>query len=114
MKWIRRILVGLALILLLALIGFWSWATLGAQQPEALATGALAGGDGVNVMMVDGEGYTLRPDVAKETGFIFYPGGLVAPEAYAAHLKAAGRNGFYRDCREDAAQFGSVESECGR
>ncbi|MEM8861915.1 MAG: alpha/beta fold hydrolase [Chloroflexota bacterium] len=94
MKWIRRILIGLAVILVLALIGFWSWATLGAQQPESLATNALAGGDGVDVMMVRGEGYTLLPDSPKKTGFIFYSGGLVTPEAYAAHLKPLAEAGF--------------------
>ncbi|MEM9775724.1 MAG: alpha/beta hydrolase [Chloroflexota bacterium] len=94
MIWIRRILIGLVALLLVAVIGFWSWATLGAQQPESLATAALSGGDGVTYMMVNNEGYTLRPDESNGTGFIFYPGGLVTPEAYAAHLKPLAKLGY--------------------
>lgn len=94
MKWIKRILIGLVTLLIIAMIGFWSWTTLGAQQPESLATAALSGGAGVTFMMVNNEGYALRPDAPNGTGFIFYPGGLVTPEAYAAHLKPLAETGY--------------------
>ena len=87
MKWIKRILIGLLIIIVVAVAGFWSWATLGAQQPESLATAALVGGDGVSVVSIDGDGFILQPGSPSKTGFVFYSGGLVTPEAYAAHLR---------------------------
>ncbi len=92
MIWIRRILIGLLALVLIAVIGFVGWATLGRQRPEALAQAALEPSSTVAVETEDG--YTFRPESANNTGFIFYSGGLVTPEAYAAHLRPLAEAGY--------------------
>ncbi len=92
MIWLKRILISLLALLLIAIIGFVAWATLGKQQPEALAQAALQPSN--NVQIETDNGYTMRPGSPTDTGFIFYSGGLVTPEAYAAHLRPLAEAGY--------------------
>ena len=92
MVWIKRILVSLSVIVALLTIGFIVWATLGEQEAEALAQAALQPDTTVIIEMEDG--YILRPEKPASTGFIFYSGGLVTPEAYAAHLRPIAEAGY--------------------
>ena len=92
MIWVRRILFGAIALILVALLGFVAWATLGKQRPEALAQAALD--SPTNVTLELNSGYALIPNTPAETGFIFYSGGLVTPEAYAAHLLPITQAGF--------------------
>ncbi|MFK7800691.1 MAG: alpha/beta fold hydrolase [Anaerolineae bacterium] len=90
MKWRRRILIGILVLVavtIVGVIGFWSWTAISTQHPESLAQAALIVREGVSVDSIDGAGYVLTPDSPSKTGFIFYSGGLVRPEAYAAHLR---------------------------
>ena len=85
MKTLKRSVIILIALILLAGIGFFAWATIGAQTAESLAQTALTSGSSVSV--ISGDGYALQPASPSSTGFIFYSGGLVTPEAYAAHLR---------------------------
>jgi Alpha/beta hydrolase family len=84
-----RVLVIITLAVALIFIGFLVWAGRPAQ-PMAEALAALTADDGVTVT---GEPWLVFTPVTPtvETGFIFYPGGLVDPRAYApaAHAIAA-------------------------
>jgi dienelactone hydrolase len=92
MKWLRRLLVVLVLILVLGGAGFVAWASATpAPMPEAIA--ALQSDQQVQV---DTERWlTFTPlAVAPRTGFIFYPGGKVDPRSYAPAAKAIAQQGF--------------------
>lgn len=91
-RWWLWILVGLLVLTLLAAGGFVLWASNPAQ-PMAQALAALQGDDRVGV--VEGKWIVFQPLVApKPTGFIFYPGGLVDPRAYAPQARAIAEKGY--------------------
>lgn len=94
MKWLKRILIGLGILALCIAGGFWAWATIGAQEAEALAQQALLDSVGVDVIHTNGDGFVFNPSVPAKTGLIFYSGGLVSPEAYAAHLRPIAEAGY--------------------
>ncbi|MDQ3247653.1 MAG: alpha/beta hydrolase, partial [Chloroflexota bacterium] len=86
---VRRLLLGLLLLILLAVAGFVIWALwTPTPMPEALA--ALASDPAVQVNIDDW--LVFQPAAGSATtGFIFYPGGRVDARAYApaAHAIAA-------------------------
>ncbi len=91
-RWWLWILVGLLLAALLAVGGFVLWASNPAP-PMAQALAALQGDDQVGV--VEGKWIVFQPLVEpKATGFIFYPGGLVDPRAYAPQARAIAEKGY--------------------
>ena len=96
MKWLKRILIGLIAIITIVVIGFWAWATIGAQKPEATAQAELQRLPIYASMMFqsDRDGYSILPAKTAKSGFIFYSGGLVEPEAYAAHLQPIAEAGY--------------------
>lgn len=96
MKWLKRIFIGLTSLIIFALIGFWAWATLSAQKPEATAQAELEMLPIYASMMFqsDRNGYSIEPAKTAKSGFIFYSGGLVEPEAYAAHLQPIAQAGY--------------------
>ena len=85
MKTLKRSVTLLITLILLSAAGFWAWATFGAQKAEVLAQAALVSDGAVTVTVEDG--FAMQPASPSSTGFIFYSGGLVTPEAYAAHLR---------------------------
>ncbi|WP_167957522.1 alpha/beta family hydrolase [Anaerosporobacter faecicola] len=61
-------------------------------QPNALAEEALLNGSTVEV--IKGENIAFVPKVEATKGFIFYPGGLVEPEAYAPLCRGIAEQGY--------------------
>lgn len=91
-RWWLWGLVGLLAAALLVVGGFVLWASNPAP-PMAQALAALQGDDQVGV--VEGKWIVFQPLVAtKTTGFIFYPGGLVDPRAYAPQARAIAEKGY--------------------
>jgi hypothetical protein len=86
------IFIGLAVILGIGVGGFVLWASNPHQaMPEALAS--LASDDYVQVE-TDPWITFLPLNQEPSTGFIFYPGGLVQPEAYAPAARAIAEAGY--------------------
>jgi pimeloyl-ACP methyl ester carboxylesterase len=92
MKILKRILLGLLALVLIASLGFVVWAETPLQPaPEAMA--ALKSDSQVTVT-VDNF-ITFQPSNLKSsTAFIFYPGGHVDARAYAAPLRAIAAQGY--------------------
>jgi hypothetical protein len=88
----RRILkyslLGLTAVLVVAIVGFLAWTRLARYPafPEAAALAQLA-------QMPQGW-YAFQPAQPTDTGFIFYPGGLVDPAAYAPLMKSLSDQGI--------------------
>jgi hypothetical protein len=92
MKIIKRIFLGLLVVVLLMGIGFVVWAETPLRPaPEALA--ALESDSQVTVTI--GDFTTFQPaDSQPTTGFIFYPGGHVDYRSYAAPLREIAAQGY--------------------
>lgn len=92
MKIIKRIMLALLGIVLLAGIGFMVWAET-PLGPEPQALEALRSDDRVGVEV--GDQIIFTPLVAEpKTGFIFYPGGRVDARSYAVPLRKIAEQGF--------------------
>lgn len=75
MKLLKRLLIGLSIVILIAVLGFVIW-TETPLQPSAEATAALQSDSAVTVSVDDH--VTFEPvGVEPTTAFIFYPGGRV-------------------------------------
>ena len=92
MKLIKRILLGLLVVLAVLVVGFVFWALNPLEaSPEALA--ALESDS--NVLVTESDYITFMPANAKPTkAFIFYPGGHVDYRAYAAPLHKLAEQGY--------------------
>jgi hypothetical protein len=92
MKIIKRIALGLVIVVALIGIGFVVWAeTPLGPAPEALA--ALQSDS--NVTVTTDNFITFKPaNLQPTTGFIFYPGGRVDARSYAAPLHAIAAQGY--------------------
>lgn len=90
MKIFRRLLIGILAILLIAAIGLVSWATVKSQAATERAVVVLQNN---GVQREDGE-LVFRPTVANHKGLIYYPGGLVEPEAYAVTAQGIADAGY--------------------
>ncbi len=86
------------------------------QALDALESGALVGVSKRCVLKWFDGYYVFEPVVQKSgTGFIFYPGGLVDPRAYAPHLRAIAEQGhtvFLVPMPFDLAVFGWDRAQC--
>ena len=90
-RWLK-LLIGLAIVLLVAVAAFliWAYTPLG-PMPEALA--ALE--SDTLVQVVTEPWLAFQPvDEAKATGFIIYPGGRVDPRSYAPTARAIAQAGY--------------------
>ena len=96
MRWLKRISIGLLATLLIALLGFLAWVTFGAQRAEDLAQAELNRLPLYASMRFESDrnGYSILPAKTATSGFIFYSGGLVEPEAYVAHLQPIAEAGY--------------------
>ena len=91
MKIWRRVLIGIAALVLAAIGAFVAWGLTPAQpMPEALS--ALATDAHVEVSLDRWIVFTPR-EGAFETGLILYPGGRVDPRAYAPAARAIAEHG---------------------
>ncbi|MNH92277.1 Alpha/beta hydrolase family protein [compost metagenome] len=90
----RRVLLGIFAILIAA--GFFLWRYLTPYAPEERAESALVSAGGVRVEQND-NWISFEPSVTLGAAVIFYPGALVAAEAYAPLAKkiAAAGHPFY-------------------
>ncbi|MCO5194394.1 MAG: alpha/beta hydrolase [Anaerolineae bacterium] len=90
MKALRILLITLLAVLLIGVIGMIVWATASAQDAtepalEILNQNGVEREDGLLV---------FRPNSPTNTGLIYYPGGLVEPEAYAATAQGIADEGY--------------------
>jgi pimeloyl-ACP methyl ester carboxylesterase len=89
---LKRILLGIVIVLILASAGFVIWASL-PLRPSAQAGQALTSSAVVRVSQDRWLVFTPQ-EVAPETGFIFYPGGRVDYRAYAPLARSIAADGF--------------------
>lgn len=87
MKWAKRIGVGSLLAVMLLSVGFvgWTQANRYVAAPAAVVSTPTARANGWLV---------FQPEQPAERGFIFYPGGLVDPQAYAPLAKQFAERGI--------------------
>jgi hypothetical protein len=90
MRILRWLLIGVLAILLIATIALVGWATLSAQHATERAVAVLQDN---GVQREDGQ-LVFRPDSPTDRGLIYYPGGLVDPEAYAATAQGIADAGY--------------------
>src|SRR5512143_2021883 len=84
----RCAVIALVALLLVATIGFLAWTRLARYPafPEAMALAQTA--------QTSQGWYVFQPAQPADTGFIFYPGGLVDPAAYAPLMKSLSDQGI--------------------
>jgi hypothetical protein len=87
---LRRLLIGALIILLIGTVGLVGWATLSAQEATERANIVLHDN---GVQQEDGK-LVFRPSSPTDRGLIFYPGGLVDPEAYAVTAQGIADAGY--------------------
>lgn len=91
-RWWLWVMAGFLVAVLLAAGAFVLWASNPAQ-PMAQALAALQGDSKVGV--VEGKWIVFQPLVnPKSTGYIFYPGALVDPRAYAPQARVIAERGY--------------------
>ncbi len=92
MRTLKRILLGLLIVLIVVIAGFVIWGlTPSGPMPEALA--AMESSQTVNV--TEGDWLVFEPaGVVPSAGFIFYPGGHVDYRSYAPLARALAEAGY--------------------
>jgi len=90
MKNLRRLIYTILIILLIGTVGLVGWATLSAQEATERAVMVL---NDNGVQLVDGL-VVFRPNSTTDKGLIYYPGGLVDPEAYAVTAQGIADAGY--------------------
>lgn len=93
MKLLKRVLLGLLIVVVLAVFGSFVWAETPLKAaPEALSA---LGSDSNVTVTVDDSYIAFEPANANPTtAFVFYPGGRVDYRAYAAPLHKIAAQGF--------------------
>jgi Alpha/beta hydrolase family len=90
MKKLRRLIYVILLVLLVGAGGLVGWATLSAQEATERAVIVLHDN---GVHLEDGL-LVFHPSAATDRGLIYYPGGLVDPEAYAVTAQGIADAGY--------------------
>lgn len=90
MKILRRVLFGILALVLIGASGLVGWATLSAQRATEPALAVLRDS---GVEREDGR-LVFRPASPAARGLIYYPGGLVEPEAYARTARGVAEAGY--------------------
>lgn len=87
-KTLKIVLIAVAVVLVVAAAGFFAWTRLAGYiaSPEAAALAETA--------KTPQGWYTFEPAQPTDTGFVFYPGGLVDPAAYAPLMKQVSERGI--------------------
>ncbi len=93
MKWFKRILLGLLIVLAVLVAGFLIWA-LKPQQPTADALAAHESDATVTVTQTGNYVAFMPTDTKPTKAFVFYPGGHVDYRAYAAPLHKLAGQGY--------------------
>src|SRR5512135_22215 len=84
----RYLIIALVALLVVATVGFLAWTRL-ARYPAFPEAAALA-----DTVKTPQGWYVFQPAQPADTGFIFYPGGLVDPAAYAPLMKQLSDQGI--------------------
>ena len=90
MKIVRLLLIGFLVIFLLGTVGLVGWATVSAQAATERAVAVLQEN---SIKREDGQ-LVFRPAFPTDKGLIYYPGGLVDPEAYAVTAQGIADAGY--------------------
>ncbi len=90
MKILRLMLIGILVIFLIGTVGLVGWATVRTQEATERAVEVLQGN---GIQREDGQ-LVFRPDSPTKKGLIYYPGGLVDPEAYAVTAQGIADAGY--------------------
>jgi hypothetical protein len=90
MKNPRRLIYAFLIILLIGTVGLVGWATLSAQEATERAVKVL----NENGVQLEGGLLVFRPNSNTDRGLIYYPGGLVDPEAYAITAQGIADAGY--------------------
>lgn len=86
---VRRVLLGVAAVLVLAILGFVIWA----ESPMRAEAGPLAAAREAVTITEVAEGVVLTPDQPDGTGLVFIAGARVEPLAYTATLSGIAEAG---------------------
>jgi len=84
----RFVIIALVALLIVATVGFLAWTRI-ARYPAFPEAAALA-----QTAQTPQGWYVFQPAQPTDTGFIFYPGGLVDPAAYAPLMKSLADQGI--------------------
>jgi hypothetical protein len=87
-KFLKIGLIAVAVVLVVAVVGFLAWTRI-ARYPAFPEATALA-----ETAKTPQGWYVFQPEQPTNTGFIFYPGGLVDPAAYAPLMKQLSDHGI--------------------
>jgi dienelactone hydrolase len=87
---LRQLIIGILIIFLIGTVGLIGWATLSAQEATERAVMVLHDN---GVQLEDGQ-LVFRPSSPIDRGLIYYPGGLVDPEAYAVTAQGIADAGY--------------------
>ena len=90
-KLLKKVIVGLSAIFIIAFLGLLVWSKLGTYPAREIALAALESTD--TVMITQDKWIVFDPVKKTETRLIFYPGGLVEPSAYAPILHQIAESG---------------------
>jgi dienelactone hydrolase len=90
MKIFRLLLIAILVIFLIGTVGLVGWATVRSQEATERAVGVLQEN---GVQRKDGQ-LVFQPSFPNGKGLIYYPGGLVEPEAYAATAQGIADAGY--------------------
>ena len=90
MKIFRRLLIVVLVIVLIGAIWLVGWATVRAQEATERAVVVLRDN---GIQREDGQ-LVFRPSFPNDKGLIYYPGGLVEPEAYAVTAQGIADAGY--------------------
>ena len=90
MKKTSKLIISITIILLIGSAGFIGWATFSAQEATERAVTVL---NDNNVQLENGL-LVFQPDSNTDKGLIYYPGGLVDPEAYAVTAQGIADDGY--------------------
>jgi len=94
MKKLKRVLLGLLIVVVISTLGFFIWANNPAQ-PSETALNALSTDAQVVIRQEDGFITFVPVQARTSTGFIFYPGGRVDYRAYAPVLRKIAEQGYF-------------------
>jgi hypothetical protein len=85
--------VGVLVMLVVAFAGLFIWSATSTYPAGEIASTALESSSAVSVSQ--DRWIVFTPEANPEIGLIFYPGGLVAPEAYAPVLRQLAERGVF-------------------
>ena len=88
---IKFVLIGFISVIILGVLGMVVWSKTGTYPARMVALSALESTDRVSI--TQDKWIVFEPNIATDTGLIFYPGGLVEPTAYAPILHQIAEKG---------------------